>query len=99
NFILIRSNSGAFYWKRIRSQRQGRTRTTQQAKEPGRGEGSYRRGRRAGKSKPRLSACDRERAWTYVHRSDLLGARGNGILALAADVPGDSDADGVHTVH
>src|SRR5262252_1253141 len=58
-------------------------------------EGSYRRRRRAGKSEPRLSADDCEGAWTYVDHRNLLRARGNGILALAADVPGNSDADRV----
>ena len=66
-----------------------------QTEECGRGEGSYRRRRWPGKSKPSFAADDREGAGTDVDHRDLPRVRGDGVLALATDVPGISDADGV----
>src|SRR5690349_21074119 len=66
-----------------------------QTEEYGCGEGSYRRGRGSGKSKPSFAADDGERARTDVDLRDLLRVRGDGVLALATDVPGIADADGV----
>ena len=85
------------YWKRFRrfAPETRQSSNSYQAKGCRRGEGSHRRRRRAGKSQPRLSAYDCEGARAYVDHRDLLRARGKHILALAADVPGNSDANRV----
>ena len=82
-------------WKQVRIQNDTKLEKTTPTEECERGAGSHRCRRRPGKSKPSFAADDCEGTETDVDQRDLLRARSDGILALATDVPGISDADGV----